>query len=119
MNDYKDLKVWQEAINLVEEIYKIIDSFPKSETYVLADQLKRAAVFIPSNISEGASRNTLKEYIQLLYIDIALGSSSGVETQLIIAERLGYVENTDSIFEQIAKVGKMSNKLINTLKQKL
>jgi len=117
MNDYKDLKVWQEAIDLVEEIYKIINSFPKNETYALADQLKRAAVSIPSNISEGASRNTLKEYIQFLYI--ALGSSSEVETQLIIAERLGYVENIGSIFEQITKVRKMLNKLINTLKQKL
>lgn len=102
MNDYKDLKVWQEAINLVEEVYQIINSFPKNETYALADQLKRAVVSIPSNISEGASRNTLKEYIQFLYI--ALGSSSEVETQLIIAERLGHIENIDSTFEQITKV---------------
>jgi len=86
MSDYKDLQVWQESMNLVEEVYKLVKLLPKEETYALSDQLRRAVVSIPSNIAEGQNRNTGKEFIQFLYI--SLGSASEVETQLLIAQRL-------------------------------
>ena len=82
--DYKDLNVWKDSIDLVENIYKLVNTFPKEEVYALTDQLKRASVSIPSNIAEGSNRNTTKEFIQFLYI--ALGSASEVETQLIISQ---------------------------------
>jgi len=64
MNDYKDLQVWNKAMDLVEGVYRIVKIFPKEETYALSDQIRRAVVSIPSNISEGANRNTNKEFIQ-------------------------------------------------------
>jgi four helix bundle protein len=116
MNDYKDLTVWKEAINLVEDIYKVIKFFPKEEAYALSDQIRRAVVSIPSNIAEGANRNTDKEFIQFLYI--ALGSASEVETQLIIANRLRYIKNIQAELEHINKIRKMINGLINSIKRK-
>jgi len=115
MNDYKDLKVWQEAIDLVEEVYKLTNSFPNSETFALANQLKRAAVSVPSNISEGASRQSTKEFIHFLYI--ALGSASEIETQIIIAQRLDYIKYSNGVIEKITKIRKMLNALISSLKK--
>ena len=85
MSDYKDLNVWKESIDFVEMVYRVIKSFPREEIYALSDQLKRAVVSIPSNIAEGASRNSNKEFVQFLYI--ALGSASEVETQLYNVNR--------------------------------
>lgn len=115
MNDYKDLKVWQEAINLVEEVYKLTNSLPNSETFALANQLKRAAVSVPSNISEGASRQSTKEFVHFLYI--ALGSAAEIETQIIIAQRLDYIENSKEVIDEITKIRKMLNALISSLKK--
>ena len=114
--DYKDLNVWKDSIDLVENIYKLVNTFPKEEVYALTDQLKRASVSIPSNIAEGSNRNTTKEFIQFLYI--ALGSASEVETQLIISHRLGYTTNIQNELQQITKMRKMLNALINSLKRK-
>ena len=83
MNSYQDLEVWKKSIDFVEQIYRLVKQLPKEETYALSDQMRRAAVSIPSNIAEGANRKTTKEYIQFLYI--ALGSAAELETQLIIA----------------------------------
>ncbi len=116
MSDYKELNVWKEAIDLVENIYKLIKTFPKEEAYALSDQIRRAVVSIPSNIAEGSNRNTDKEFIQFLYI--ALGSASEVETQLIIANRLRYLNNIKSELEHITKIRKMINGLINSIKRK-
>lgn len=80
MKDYKELEVWNKGILLVLAIYETVKILPKDEHYALADQIKRAAVSIPSNIAEGASRNTNKEFIQFLYI--ALGSASELETHV-------------------------------------
>ena len=82
MNSYQDLEVWKKSIDFVEQIYRLVKQLPKEETYALSDQMRRAAVSIPSNIAEGANRKTTKEYIQFLYI--ALGSTAELETQLII-----------------------------------
>jgi len=115
--DYKDLNVWQESIVFVETIYKAAKQFPKEETYGLSDQICRAAVSIPSNIAEGASRNSEKEFVQFLYI--ALGSASEVETQLIIAKRLNFLGNIEKEVEHVTQIRKMLNSLINSIKRKM
>ena len=115
MSDYKNLDVWGKSISLVLEAYKITNNFPKEERYALADQIKRAAVSIPSNIAEGASRNTRKEFIQFIYI--ALGSASELETQIIIAEKLGYIEHKELLISDISIIRKMLNALISSLKR--
>ncbi len=94
----------------------MIKTFPKEEAYALSDQIRRAVVSIPSNIAEGSNRNTDKEFIQFLYI--ALGLASEVETQLIIANRLRYLNNIKSELEHITKIRKMINGLINSIKRK-
>ena len=88
VKSHKDLKVWQESMDLVIQIYKLVENFPKHEIYGLSSQIRRAAVSIPSNIAEGAGRSGEKEFIRFLYI--ALGSLSEVETQLEISQRLNY-----------------------------
>ncbi len=117
MSDYKDLNVWNQSIDFVELIYKIIKSFPKEETYALSDQIRRASVSTPSNIAEGASRNSNKEFVQFLYI--ALGSASEVETQLIIAKRLNYIMSIENELNEITKIRKMLNGLISSIKRKI
>ena len=114
--DYKELMVWQKAIELVQDIYKEVDRFPNYEIYVLSDQIRRAVISIPSNIAEGSGRNTTKEFIQFLYI--SLGSTCELETQIIIANRLGYIEDIDDILSKINEIRKMLNGLINSLKKK-
>ena len=89
---HKDLVVWQEGMDFVVDIYHVTGNFPREEIYSLTNQIRRAAVSIPSNIAEGAARKNTKEFIQFLHI--ALGSMAELETQIIIAERLGYM--TDS-----------------------
>ena len=84
MKTHYDLNVWKKGIELVEEIYKITSNFPKEEIYGLTSQMKRAVISIPSNIAEGASRQSSKEFIYFLYI--ALGSASELEKHLIIAK---------------------------------
>ena len=117
MSDYKDLNVWKESIDLVEDIYKIVKLFPKEETYALSDQLRRAVVSIPSNIAEGSNRNTQKEFIQFLYI--SLGSAAEVETQLIIANRLKYINGFERESNKIMKIRKMLNALIGSVKRNI
>jgi four helix bundle protein len=88
--DHKDLEAWKESMLLVEEVYRVSSAFPKQEVYGLTSQVRRAAVSVPSNLSEGAARNGNKEYIN--FLGISLGSLAEVETQLIIASRLGYAD---------------------------
>ena len=114
--DYKNLNIWNISLDLVEDVYRLVGSFPKSEMYALTDQLKRAVVFISSNIAEGANRNTNKEFIQFFYI--ALGSASEVETQLIIAKRLGYCTDIDQEIARLTSIRKMLNALNASIKRK-
>ena len=118
MKDYKELLVWQKAIDLVSQIYKETKSFPKDELYGLVSQLRRAAVSIPANISEGHSRFHTKEFIQFLYI--ALASSSELETLLIISSKLSYFskEKLNLLVTEITEIRKMLNGLISSLKKK-
>jgi four helix bundle protein len=102
-------------MDLVSNIYKITEFFPNKELYGLTNQIRRAAVSIPSNIAEGAARNSKKEFIQFLYI--ALGSLSELETQIIIAQRLEYLNNLDALLENLKFVQKLINGLIYYLKK--
>jgi four helix bundle protein len=90
MHNYLELKIWQQSRELVKQIYLITESFPKSQMYGLANQMQRAAVSIPSNIAEGAGRNTEKEFIR--FLDIANGSSFELETQLLLSVDLEFSE---------------------------
>lgn len=95
---YKNLKVWQKSIELVRLIYKITNSFPRSEVFSLVSQIRRAAISIPSNIAEGYGRKSHKEYLQ--YYSIAYGSALETETQLIISKELGFI--TEKEFDVVS-----------------
>lgn len=110
MATHKDLDVWKISMDFVVDIYKLTQSFPKEEKYGLTSQLRRAAVSVPSNIAEGAGRKGVREYIQFLYI--ALGSLSELDTQLIIAERLGYGDTK----KQLETINSIKSKMINLIK---
>lgn len=94
IKSFKDLKVWQKGIELVSEIYKITKGFPEEERYGLTSQLKRASISVPSNIAEGFRRNSVKGHKQ--FLNIALGSCAELETQIIIAKELGYINSISS-----------------------
>src|SRR5260221_1364943 len=89
ISSYKELIVWQKAINLVKEIYLVSEKFPRTELYGLTSQIRRAAVSVPSNIAEGYGRKSIKEYSQ--FYSIAYGSLLEVETQIIIAKELAFI----------------------------
>jgi len=91
MKTHKDLLVWQKAMDMVEEVYNLTKSMPYSELYGLTSQIRRAAVSVPSNIAEGAARSSNKEFLKFLYI--ALGSIAELETQLILAQRLNFIDS--------------------------
>ncbi|MFN0730181.1 four helix bundle protein [Polaribacter gochangensis] len=110
------MKIWEQGIVIVKEIYKIAQKLPADEKFGLKSQITRAAVSIPSNIAEGCSRNSEIEFKR--FLEIAMGSLFEVETQLIIVQELNLInpEELKDIFELIEKEGKMVNGLINTIK---
>ncbi len=114
--DHKELDVWKKSMDLVELVYKISDSFPTSETYSLTSQIRRAVVSIPSNIAEGAARKGDKEF--LYYINIASGSLAEVETQFLIAVRLGYVKENNELIASLKNVKMLLLGLRNYIKRK-
>lgn len=99
---------------LVTEIYRATATFPKEEMYGLSSQIRRAAVSIPSNIAEGQARPTRGEFRQ--FLGHARGSMAELETQLLIAENLNYLNNSEQLFHQAAEVARLLNGLINSLK---
>ena len=103
-------------MDLCETVYSICMNFPDTEKYGLISQLRRAVVSIPSNIAEGSSRQSTKEFIQFLYV--ANGSISEVETQLDLARRLNYIKENDIPTDQIKQIRKMLSNLIKVLKSK-
>jgi len=115
LKNHTDLDVWKRSMDFVEDIYRMSEKFPREEVYGLSSQIRRAAVSVPSNIAEGASRQGNKEFIQFLYI--SLGSLSEVETQLMIAERLQYISDVDEILNNSIDIKKMLNGLISYLKR--
>lgn len=114
---YKDLNVWKESIELVLEVYAIANKLPVDEKFGLSAQVKRAVVSIPSNISEGAAKSSTKEFIR--FIDIANGSLSELETQLIIIEKLSLYDTDHIIVEKIVPIRKMLFRLRQSLTNKI
>ena len=115
---YSDLFVWERAMDLVAEAYRLTEAFPAQEKYGLAQQLRRAAVSVPSNIAEGHGRDHLGEYLH--HLSVAKGSLMELETQTLIAGRLGYVEKADEarILGKAGEVSKMLSGLAWALKQR-
>jgi len=115
VKDYKDLKVWQKGIEIVDKIYSLTSKFTKEEVYGLVTQMRKAAVSIPSNIAEGFVRHHAKEYKQFLYI--SLGSCAELDTQLIISNRRKYItkEELEELTEDINHESRMLVSLINKI----
>lgn len=115
VRSFRDLRVWQAAVDLVEQVYLLTQQFPKHEMYGLASQMQRAAVSIPSNIAEGHTRTHSKEYLH--HLSIARGSLAELQTQLEIALRLKYcsVEKITPIVAQADLLGKQLSTLRNVL----
>lgn len=116
IESYKQLVVWQRAIELVIEIYNLTGEFPKTEIYGLVSQMRRAAISIPSNIAEGYKRKNLGEY--LYFLSIADGSASELETQIIISKKLYPKLNFTKVDSLIEEVQKMLYSMIKNLKEK-
>ena len=119
METHKDLRVWQQGIEMVTSIYLMTKSFPKEEVFGLASQLRRASVSVPSNIAEGYARGTDKE--KLHFLRISSGSMSEVEIQLLLSLNLGYInqEKYNELSEIVTSVWKQLNSLITSLKKRL
>ena len=113
IKNYRDLEVWQLSMDFVEAIYKALKTFPPEERYGICDQIRRAAVSVPSNIAEGFGRDTPKEFAH--FLSIARGSLYETMTQLEIASRLGYLSPSSGLYPQAVSIGKM----LNTLKKRL
>ena len=119
LSNYERLEVWKDSMDLVIEIYRITDSFPKTEKYGLVDQIRRAAVSIPANISEGSGRNTIKELIQFLFI--SKGSMNELNTLLQISLNLNLLskENYTIYRAKILSLTKRTNNLISSKRNQL
>ena len=115
IKNFQDLRIWQIGIEVVKDIYILTKKFPKEELYGLTSQMRRSAVSIPSNIAEGFRRYHNKEYRQFLYI--TLGSCAELETQIIIANELDCINETNKteLIEKIKYICRMTVKLINKL----
>jgi four helix bundle protein len=116
LKSHMDLDVWKLSMDFVDELYNLTDTFPISEKYGLASQLRRAGVSLPSNIAEGAGRFHEKEFINFLYI--SMGSLSEVETQLEISRRRGYIKSTEPLINTVIRIRKMINGLIKQLRNR-
>jgi four helix bundle protein len=116
VNSYRDLRVWQKAMDLVVASYEVAKQFPQSELYGLVSQIRRAAVSIPANIAEGHGREHLGDYLH--HLSMANGSLMELETHFLLAGRLGYlnVEPMNQLLDHTAEVGRMLAGLIRSLK---
>ena|ERR1019366_5653616 len=112
---YRDLVVWQKALDLVTEIYRATSGFPREEVFGLTSQLRRSAVSVPSNIAEGQGRATKGEFIQ--FLSHARGSLYELETQIVIAGRLGYLlaEREHALAAKAEEVARILNGLLTSL----
>ena len=113
MSSYRDLLVWQKAMQLVIEVYQLLALLPKEERYGLSDQMRRSAVSIPSNIAEGQARNTQRDFVRFLYI--AQGSRAELETQLEICVQLHYLTENQvkPVFHLCEEISRMCRSLIS------
>ena len=114
--NHRELRVWQLAVELVEEIYVTTEAFPKSEQYGLTSQLRRAAVSVPANIAEDAARRGSKEL--LYFLSVASGSLSELDTLIELALRLGLVKETSNLASNIDEVAALNMNLMASIKRK-
>jgi four helix bundle protein len=115
VRSYRDLIVWQKAMDLAEEVYAATATFPKEELYALTNQLRRAVVSVPSNIAEGQARQSTAEFRH--FLSIAQGSLAEVETQLLLATRFKYLSTQKT--EPTLSLSKEISKMLTSLKSKL
>ena len=115
MRPHERLEAWSKAVDFVVDIYKITDGFPKEEKFGLTSQIRRAAVSVPANIAEGAARQSQKEFAH--FLSIAQGSASELETELLIAHRLGYL--SESRYHELRSILERVGRLITGLAQHL
>ena len=115
IKDYKDLEVWQLGKQLAKEAYRITKDFPKEELYGMTSQIRRAAISIPSNIAEGYGRKRTGDYAR--FLGIALGSACELETQILIADELGFMKSVDAkeYMENILRERQMLIRLIQKI----
>ena len=118
MRSYRDLKVWQRAMDLTVRTYEITRRFPAEERYGLVSQMRRAAASVPANIAEGQARRSDKEFLQML--GIARGSLAEVETFVTLSERLRLIgrESSDELLEECAEINRMMNGLMRALSRR-
>lgn len=119
MRSHEKLDVWKKSMDFVVKVYKMTEGFPSDERFGLTSQIRRASVSIPANIAEGAARESDKEFIR--FLSIAQGSASEVETELLIANRLGFPSDENHVSARCAldEIGRMAMGLSNHLKRKL
>ena len=117
IKSFHDLELWHKALDMVDAIYDLTEDFPKTEMFGLANQLKRAAVSVPSNIAEGSARNGTKELLH--FLAIARGSLAEIETQLEISKRRKYGKdvNRNKAFDHVNRIGQMSARLMQSLQR--
>jgi four helix bundle protein len=111
---HHELQAWQFSIRLVKDVYSLTSRFPPSESYGLTSQMRRSAISVPSNIAEGAARNSNREFLH--FLGIARGSLSELDTQLVIAREIGYIVDTTALEKQIDDVFGLLGGLIKSLK---
>ena len=116
---YRDLLVWQKAMDLVEDVYQATTSFPKEEMFGLTSQLRKAAVSVPSNIAEGHGRQSDRDFQR--FLRIAQGSLREVETQLLLSRRLNYVDQpaSSTLLESTEELGRLLNGLLKAIQRDL
>jgi len=116
MHNLKELKIWSKAIDLATEVYKLTAEFPKEEKYGLTSQIRRSAISVPSNIAEGAGRNSDKEFVY--FLGVSNGSSYELQTQLVISRNLDLVDaRVDLLLDEIDQIQKMNYSLQKKLTQ--
>jgi four helix bundle protein len=118
MHNFRELKIWQRSMNLVVKVYELSAKFPKEETYGLAQQLKRCACSVPSNISEGSGRNSNVQF--RYFLEISMGSCNELQTQVELSKRLGYCTDNEikEILDEANEVFKMIYGFYNSLNPK-
>lgn len=119
MRPHRNLEAWKKAMDFVVDVYRATESFPIEEKFGLTSQIRRAAVSIPASIAEGAARQSLKEFVR--FLSIAQGSASELETELVIGQRLGYINDNDvkEMSNALDAIGRLITGLSNHLKRRI
>ena len=114
MKSHRDLDVWKRSVCFVSDVYAVTRTFPPEEMYGLVNQMRRAAVSVPSNIAEGAARDSQKEFLR--FLSIAVGSLAEIETQVLIAVNLNFLHAENQLKPEIERIRQMLHGLINGIK---